>query len=178
MWRMTHDTRHVTHDTWHVTHDTWHVTCDTWHILGGGRWTFSNNFCSLGLLVWAWRCFEEISQRISYRFNQSINDKGVCRTAPATQGLLKKLKSSIKSEAKFENLGHEWDHFTVKALWPIWIKWNLTKRKSQSVEIGYDWSKQTQCSRGCSTNTFVINWFSQSFIICGNIFTRALLPLS
>ena len=45
---------------WHMTCDTWHVTCDTWHVTGGGRWTFSQNFRSLALLVWDSSGFENI----------------------------------------------------------------------------------------------------------------------
>ena len=40
----------MTDDTWHVTCDTWHVTPDTWHVTSMGRWTFSQNFCSLVLV--------------------------------------------------------------------------------------------------------------------------------
>ena len=76
----------MTRDTWHVKYDTWHVTYDTWHMKHRGRWPFS--------------------QKISYNFggkvfwifggkgwladwtNEWMNNKGVCRTAPATRGLL------------------------------------------------------------------------------------------
>ena len=61
MWHMTCDMSHVTHDI-HVKFDKWHVTCDMWHVKDGGRWKFSLNFRSLAHMV--------------------------CRTAPATLGLL------------------------------------------------------------------------------------------
>ena len=54
---------------------------------GGGRWTFSQNFSSLALTVWEWRCLEDIFTKYDLA-TQFINQKGVCRTAPATPGLL------------------------------------------------------------------------------------------
>ena len=57
---------------WHMTHVIWQVKQNKW-------------------LVWDdWKIF---SERITDLINLlSINDKGVCRTAPATPGLLKKYK--------------------------------------------------------------------------------------
>ena len=72
---------HVTRDTWHVTLDTWHLTCDTWwgvNILS--TFQLSTSF-GLGVMVFL-------------RFwgkggvNHSISHKAVCRTAPATPGLV------------------------------------------------------------------------------------------
>ena len=72
----------------HMTHDTWHLTCDTWHVTGLGRWTFSQNFSSLtglGLkVIWRFGGKGWVSQLM----NEWMNDEGVCRTAPATPGLL------------------------------------------------------------------------------------------
>ena len=79
---MTCDTWHLTHDMWHVTSDIWHATHDLWQVGLGGRWSFSHNFSSLALTVFEWRCFEG-------SVTDLINNKGVCRTAPATPGLLK-----------------------------------------------------------------------------------------
>ena len=84
------DMWHVTLDTWHVTCDMWHMTCDTWQV-GGGE-PFSPNFSSLAHVVWEWRCFEDIFTKDELPnewINELINYKGVCRTAPATPGLLK-----------------------------------------------------------------------------------------
>ena len=81
---LTSDMWHQTHDTWHMTPDTWYLTCDTWHVTHGGRWTFSQNFSSLSLMVWDTQCLEDSKGSP----NESVNDKGVCRTAPATAGLL------------------------------------------------------------------------------------------
>ena len=55
---VTHDMWHVTWDTSHMTHDTFHVTHDRW-----GRWTYPQNFSSLALTVWEWRCSEDISAK-------------------------------------------------------------------------------------------------------------------
>ena len=82
---------HMTHDMWHATCDTWHVTCDTWNMTGGGRWTFSQNFSFPFLTVWEWRYFEDFEEKgdsPNQSVSESMNDKGVCRTAPATPGLL------------------------------------------------------------------------------------------
>ena len=51
---------------------------------GGGRWTFFWHFSSLALPVWQWRC---ISTKDEY-LNRVISNKGFCRTAPTTLGLL------------------------------------------------------------------------------------------
>ena len=36
--------------------------------------------------------------------NQSVNDRGVCRTAPATPGLVTKRKKRIRVEKQYINL--------------------------------------------------------------------------
>ena len=52
------------------------------------------NFMFLALMVWDLWCVEDLEE-IDQLLNQSVNDRGVCRTAPAgytlhtTQGLLK-----------------------------------------------------------------------------------------
>ena len=58
-----------------MTHDRW------------GRWTFSQNFSYLALAVCEWRCSEDISTNDDL-MNESVSDKGVCRIALATPGLL------------------------------------------------------------------------------------------
>ena len=83
---MTLDYWHLTPDTGHMTHDTWHLTYDTWHVAHGGGWTFSQNFSSPALMVWDWQCPENISTNHDW-----LSDRGDCRTAPATPGLLKRL---------------------------------------------------------------------------------------
>ena len=74
---------------WHVTCVTWHVTRDTWNVTWCGGRTFSQNVSSLALTVcdlWYLKDLEEIADSLT----ESINYKGVCGTAPATPGLLKK----------------------------------------------------------------------------------------
>ena len=80
----------MTPDTWQVSREKWHVTFDRWHVTDGGRWTLSQNCMSLVLPVWEWRYFEHILGKgwLSYLINQSMINKGVCRAAPATPGLL------------------------------------------------------------------------------------------
>ena len=55
-----------------------------------GWWTLCQNFRSLALTVWKLWWFEDISTKERW-LNQSMNYDGVCRTAPATPGLLKIL---------------------------------------------------------------------------------------
>ena len=70
-----------------MTHDICYVTCDMQHVTHGGRWSFSQNFRSLAHTVWEWRCLEDISTK-DQLLNHLMSDKGVCRTALATPGLL------------------------------------------------------------------------------------------
>ena len=51
-------------------------------------WTSSQNFRSLAVMVRDWRWLEDLEEK-GDSLNQLISDKGVCRTAPATPGLLK-----------------------------------------------------------------------------------------
>ena len=72
----------------HVTCDMWHVTCDTWHVTHGGGWTFSQNVSSLTVMVWVGKWFEDVEENAEL-LNQIINSsEAVCRTCPATPGLL------------------------------------------------------------------------------------------
>ena len=50
---------------WHLETlpDTWHRTPDTWNSTHGGKWTFSEKFRSLALMVWAWRCSEDLEEK-------------------------------------------------------------------------------------------------------------------
>ena len=77
----------VTYDIWQLTHDMWLMTYDTLHMTGWVMWTFSQNLSSLALTVWDWRCFEDLEEN-DESVNELFIDKGVCRTAPATPGLL------------------------------------------------------------------------------------------
>ena len=75
----------MTHDTWHMTYDMWHMACDM--LWGrGGVWTFSRNFSILALTVcdlWYFWSFWGNGWLTEW-----MNDKTVCRTAPATPCLL------------------------------------------------------------------------------------------
>ena len=74
-------------DPWQLTPDMWQVTLNTWHMTHGGGWTISQNFSSLALTVWDLWCLEDWEEN-DHRLNESISNKAVCRTAPATLGLL------------------------------------------------------------------------------------------
>ena len=55
-------------------------------------WTFSQNFSSIALPVWDWQRSVHIwtiGSWLNESVNESLNDGGDCRTAPATPGLLK-----------------------------------------------------------------------------------------
>ena len=65
----------------------WHVTPDTWHLTrGGGVKIFKkfqvSSFYGLGVMI-----FEDLVEKAD-SLTDLISDKVVCRTAPATPGLL------------------------------------------------------------------------------------------
>ena len=67
----------------------WHTIPD--NMTHGVGWTFSQNFSSLASIkAWELWCFEDLEKK-DWWMNESINDGGVCRTAPATEDLLNKL---------------------------------------------------------------------------------------
>ena len=124
-WHVTRDTWHVTHDRWEevkllstfqlansyglgVRGEMWHLTCDTWHLTPDmchnhmthrGWWTLCQNSSSIALTVWVWRCFEDSELRDD-RISQLINNEDVCRTAPATPGLLKIQTPALTTKKK------------------------------------------------------------------------------
>ena len=63
------------------------MTRDIWHVTHGGGWTFSQSFSSLTLTVWDLWYLEDWEEKDRWR-SDLINYEAVCRTAPATQGLL------------------------------------------------------------------------------------------
>ena len=80
MWHVNFDMWHVTRYTWHMTSDMWHMTCDTcWgvNILSKFQLSSSNG---LGVML-LWIYFNKPSLTL-------MNHEAVCRTAPATLGLL------------------------------------------------------------------------------------------
>ena len=54
-------------------------------------------------MVWDSCCFEDLEERIAHLNNQSVNYGGVCRTAPATPGLL----VSINPNVHINRTGHQ-----------------------------------------------------------------------
>ena len=80
------DIWHAPLDMWHVTHDTWYVTRHRWgevNLLS--KLKLSSSY-GLGMKVF-WR-FGEKGWFIQFINYQLIRDKRVCKTAPATPGLL------------------------------------------------------------------------------------------
>ena len=55
----------------------------------GGGWTFSQNFGYLALTFWDLRYLEDWEEKAD-SLTHLINDEAVCRTAPATPGMLNK----------------------------------------------------------------------------------------
>ena len=111
MWHVTSDMWHVTCDTWwgmnilsklqlpssydlgvmmfwrfgHLTRDMWHVTCDTWCAMTIlSKCQLSSSY-GLGVLMF-WRSGGKAS--VSDWINEWMSCEVVCRTAPATPGLL------------------------------------------------------------------------------------------
>ena len=77
---MTYDTGQVTCDMWHMTRYTWHMTCDTWHTGGSEKCLRILASNGLGCREF-WRYFHKPLP------NEWNINRGVCRRAPATQGL-------------------------------------------------------------------------------------------
>ena len=99
----------VTCDTWHLISDTWHVTFDTWHMTCVKRHTGGDeNFRSLALTVWLWRCLEDSELKDDW-----INYKAVCKTALATPGLLiilsLRLSQNLGGKRKKKNHPITWN---------------------------------------------------------------------
>ena len=92
-------------DTWHVTQDTWHVTHDGWREVNLISKIQLPRSYSLGLKMF-WRYFH------NDLINELVNDKGVCRTVPATQGLVKIWCCPLEFILKDIR-----SHLSVSALW-------------------------------------------------------------
>ena len=71
----------------YVTCDMLHVACDMWHVKCCGGWTISQNVSSLAHSVCDLWYFEDLEEK-DESLSQWISDKGICRTASATPGLL------------------------------------------------------------------------------------------
>ena len=79
---VTGDMWHLTCDTWHTTHDTWYVSHDTQGVVNTVSKFQVRCLNGLGVMMFLKYGGKEWQSK-------SINNKGFCRTAPDTQGLLK-----------------------------------------------------------------------------------------
>ena len=100
---------------------------------GGWGETFSQNSSSLALKVWQKWCFEG-SEEKGHLINQ-CNDKGVCRTAPATHGLLERCQLNKRKKTKLSPLFiyilliNNLNLTFVTFSWPIFISKYIPKLK-------------------------------------------------
>ena len=78
----------VTCDPWHLTPDTWHVTQEIWRVSHRGWGTSCQSLRSLAQTVWKSFKKKKDWEKKDLLLTQLLNYKGVCRTAPATPGLL------------------------------------------------------------------------------------------
>ena len=77
---------HLTCDIWHLTPDTGLLTHEMWHVVG------CEHSLKIAAVYWS---FEGLEDKDDF-FNESmICDKGVCRTAQASQGLLIAIQPSL-----------------------------------------------------------------------------------
>ena len=72
-------------DILHLTCDTWHMTCDMWHM--------SYVMCHVTRRGWWTLCPTQL-----------INNKGACRTAPTTLGLLKRERIKFNHNFNWGNI--------------------------------------------------------------------------
>ena len=77
----------VKHNTWQVTHDRLQVLGDIRDMTHGVGWIFSQNSSSLAHTVCDLWCCEYLEEK-DRLLNEWMNYEAVCRTAPATTGLL------------------------------------------------------------------------------------------
>ena len=101
MWHMTCDMRHVTCVMWHMTCDIWHMACDMW------------NISSLALTVFWWLGGKGW-------LNESLHNEGVCRTAPATPGLLMRFLPQKELSAMKSRLNFSFDTISDYLLMTVW----------------------------------------------------------
>ena len=96
MWQVTRDRWHMTGDSWYMTRDMWHMTHV--NILSKFQLSRSNGLGFMKLWISGGKGW----------LTQIINDEAVCRTAPATPGLLIISPQKIDpnhSSYKFSQLG-------------------------------------------------------------------------
>ena len=88
----------------------------------GGRRIFSTNCRSLALTVWEWMCFEDFEEK-DHWLSQSVNDDGVCRTAPASPGHLI-LSQDYEKKTYIFVKNSNWNHIF------------MTRKSTQQLLIG------------------------------------------
>ena len=86
---------HVACEMWHVTCDTWHVTCYIWCVVNFLSKFQLFSFYGLGFKMF-WRFWRK--GWLTQWTNELMNDEAVCRTAPATPGLLKRVVYNFVSD--------------------------------------------------------------------------------
>ena len=118
LWNLICDTWHMTCDTRYVTHETWHLTHNTWL---GEQYLKSqvSKYYHFGEPLF-WRYFHK--QSVSH-----LNDKTVCRTAPATLAL--SIKGLVLSYWKLNIMALYYD-FIKFVSWSVIspIEWELQER--------------------------------------------------
>ena len=121
--------KNVTYDMWHVTHDPWHVTCDMWHVVGVNILSKLQLPSSSGLwFMIFWRLGRKGS--LSDSLNESINHKADCRTALATQGLLKRLGTHFYLAKWYLIYGLKW----CKIITYI-VRYNLANMAGRNLKM-------------------------------------------
>ena len=136
MWHVTHDMWHVTHDMWHVTCDTWPVTCDMlWGVNILSKFQLPSSYGLWFMILWI---FGEKAEWLTDWMNEWINYEGVCRTAPATPGLLNTGKVKIQGKRLLAKLVYEMPSciLHLERILNIWKITKLAKLDTFSEEVG------------------------------------------
>ena len=84
----------MTCNIWHVTHDTWHMTCDMWGVNILYKVQLPSSYGVWFMIFW----------KFGGKGSQTewMTDEGVCRTAPATHGLLKTIPGNLVVPDQYE----------------------------------------------------------------------------
>ena len=140
----------------HMLCDTWHLTCDMWHVVGV-------NILSKSQLPSSYGLGGKVIQRSGGKgwptelSNEWMSDEGVCRTAPATPGLLITCNTSwMRTKAFMWNWGFmlivlilNWMYFTCFSakFWfqqfQDWKNWLLQLWASSTLVMYFSTLHQT-----------------------------------
>ena len=93
----------------------------------GKGWTFSTHFSSLALTVRDRQCLEDSEQQDD-SLNEWINYEGVCRKAPATQGLLN--ITLARADLEKDNCLH---NLVFKLNYCIWKHMLLVQKNARNL---------------------------------------------